>query len=102
MNARDAKRFEAALNAAEPEAELVKLVEAMKREGLSQLEIYCRFTEVYVEAQDANDRRKDDLIADVLDRIWGWCGEHSKLFSQSLDNDQVSQYQATRNAEGKR
>lgn len=98
LTPRDTQRFADALASEDAAQKLIDLVEAMKLEGLDQLEIYAFFTVRYVMAQDEDNRREDDLLTEVLDLIWGWCRVEIRLFTRSLKNGEVWEYRKSQPA----
>ena len=94
MNVRDTERFQAALDADDAELQLYKLAEQMKRENLSQVEIWYRFAERLKLAPYGDDDRKDyDALADTMDCIIGFCAMDAALFPHYLTNDEIEEYQ---------
>ena len=100
MTERDSKRFEAALNSAEPEQQLIELVEEMKREGLSQVEIYFRFEERLRPTLNDADERYYDALTNVMDCIIGFCAMDAALFAHYLTNEQIEKYRERKNPDG--
>jgi hypothetical protein len=82
------EKFEFALSS----ARLDKLVEEMKNDGLSQVEIYDCFYEFYTMLKEAQREDDEDKVLDVLDRIVGWCSPHNKLFPHYLSNEEIDMY----------
>jgi hypothetical protein len=72
-------RFEAALRASDPTDALGRLAEELKAEGMSQAAMQELFEEYFVRLQKEGDENSYDPIADILDRITGWCS-HGRLF----------------------
>ena len=94
MNNKVFRQFEESISSIET---LVELVEKYKSENLSQLQIYCLFTE-YQEILEIENRQKElDNIYDVLDKIYGWCFPQEKLFEKSLTNKQIEEYRFVNN-----
>ena len=98
LTAHDKQRFEDALASDDAAQKLIELVEAMKTEGLDQLEIYLRFKARYILARDEDNRRENDLLTNVLDLIWDWCRVEIRLFPRSLKNGEVWEYRKSRRA----
>ena len=99
MNARDAARFQAALDSENAETQLYELAEQMKRENLSQVEIYCRFVERLESAPYEDDDTRDyDALADTMDCIIGFCAMNAALFSHYLTGEEIDEHRKSRRA----
>ncbi len=79
------EQFEASLAS----GNLVRLVEEMKSEGLSQLEICDRFERFRAMLREANREEDEDAVLGVMDRIVGWCGPEARLFAHPLSNEEI-------------
>lgn len=85
-----------ALNLPDSEAQFVNLVKQLKIEGWNQLEVYELFTN-YRNLLDSDNREfESDIVGDVLDLIYGWCGESAKLFGRTMSNDEIFQYRESK------
>ena len=89
------ERFEASLIS----ANLVKLVNEMKGEGLSQLEIYDRFERFRAMLRETGREKDEDAIMEILDRIIGWCSPQAKFFTHYLSNEEIDSYHKMKNAD---
>ena len=89
------ERFEMSLTS----ANLVTLVNEMKGEGLSQLEIYDRFEHFRAMLRETSREKDEDTVIDILDRIVGWCSPQAKLFTRSLSNEEIESYYKTKNTD---
>lgn len=78
-----AQRIEGALQTATPEESLVALALEMKGQGTSQQEIYALFETQLLRCRDSNETFFDAL-ANVMDRIVGWCRPEQRLFDTEL------------------
>jgi hypothetical protein len=82
------------LNVALAEHRLDKLAVEMRDAGSSQVELYTIFSRFYQILADANSSEADmDCVLDVLDRIWGWCADDAKFFTEPLTDAAVARYQ---------
>lgn len=74
----------------DPFGSLYAIAESLRDTGLSQIEIYRIYSELYLRHQADQDDAFYCTIADVLDCIWsgGW-GDRSDLFDTSLTDDQT-------------
>ena len=86
------ERFESALR----EDSLHELTRAFIAEGLSQLEIYDLFIQMFVLVQDENCEADIDKVCDELELIWGWCHPSVAWFEHILTNEEVDQYRHAR------
>ena len=76
--------------------DIIKLATALQAEGLSQLEIYNLFEHymLYLRAQERE--QEEEKVADVMNRIVGWCSPHMHLFPNYLKNDEIQRYKQKR------
>lgn len=88
-------RLDAALNSSESEVELINLVHQLKAEGWSQLEVYDVF-ETYMFSFPPEQEAESDVVCEVVERIYGWCGESWRLFPKTLDNDEIRKFRESR------
>ncbi len=65
-------RFEAALAAKDPTAALAQLAQDLKREGMSQREMYDLFTH-YLLKHNGDEDPLCEPISSTMDSISGWC-----------------------------
>ncbi len=64
--------------------DLVALVLELKGEGISQREIYDNL-ETFRQEVEAQGRKSDEeYVADVEDRVWGFCASKYRFFDESL------------------
>lgn len=82
-NPEHVSRIDSALCSSEPKESLVGLIRDLEKEGLSQSDIYALFEEQLLHHRDANEAFYDDL-ADVMDRIVGWCSPGQRLFNSEF------------------
>ncbi len=85
MDAEMLERMESAL----ANGELRKLIDEMRGQGISQVEIYCIFDEFRDFLDKANREADMDLIMDVMDFIWGWCRPCQAFFPHELTDEEV-------------
>jgi hypothetical protein len=83
------EQFEAIRETANPEEGLYAIAQSLRDIGLSQLELYRIFMELYHRHNDDEDSAFFDSVCDVLDCIWGNCHETSALYGQSLTEEMV-------------
>ncbi len=69
------EQFEKALY----ENKLDDLAIELHKEGLSRKQIYNRFEEFLIVVQKRNISKDEDHVLDIMDRIWGFCGEEYVL-----------------------
>lgn len=88
------EKFEAALAS----NGLVELVEEIKNEGSSQLEIYDRFDQFRAMLRSADREADEECVMDIMDCIVGLCSPGALLFPTGLSNEEIRLY---RNAKSK-
>jgi predicted RNase H-like nuclease len=89
MNSEIKSQFEDALVS----KSLISLVEQMKNEGRTQLQIYHLFESFRALLRETDREADEDDVMDVMDLICGWCGKSARLFSSSLTNEEIEQFQ---------
>jgi hypothetical protein len=77
-------RIKRALHAPEPEDCLLALAKELKIEGVSQSTMYELFEAELVRVRSNSDERSYNALADVMDRIVGWCAPEQRLFDSQL------------------
>ncbi|MDB6109152.1 MAG: glyoxalase/Bleomycin resistance/Dioxygenase superfamily protein [Pedosphaera sp.] len=77
-------RFESALRESSPDSALNKLAHELKREGMSQLDVYRLYDEFRAKLEH-EDSPRYDAILDNMDSIVGWGRRANWLFDQKLD-----------------
>jgi len=76
-------KLESALQTAAPFESLLALAQQMKEQGVTQKDMYELFAAQRLRYMDTNESYAD-VIADVLDRIVGWCQPAHRLFESEL------------------
>ncbi|MEP6924570.1 MAG: hypothetical protein ABI954_08900 [Pyrinomonadaceae bacterium] len=89
------ERFEHALT----NSHLFDLVQQMKIEDISQVQIYCFFEDFRNLLRESNREADEDKIMDVMDYIVGWCSPHMKLFPEGLSNEEIKAFRFKQNVE---
>ena len=85
-------RLDESLKSTNPNQELLKLVEELKTKDWSQLDIYDVF-ESYMFSLDKADRKvESDIVYEVVEKIYGWCSPHLRLFPKELSNEEIAMY----------
>lgn len=92
MNSEIRNRLDESLKSSNPNQELLKLVEELKTMGWSQLDIYDVFETYMFSLDNANRRDESDIVYEVVERIYGWCSPHSRLFPKELSNEEIAKY----------
>lgn len=82
-NPEHVSRIDSALRSSKPKESLARLIRDLEKEGLSQSDIYALFEEQLLHHRDANEAFYHDL-ADVMDRIVGWCSPGQRLFNSEF------------------
>jgi hypothetical protein len=72
--------FAEALGSHEPFAALLKLAEALVGQGVPTSELYAVFQVHLIAQSNASDEKLYNALADVMDRICGWCGPEASLY----------------------
>ena len=81
------ERLEAALREPQPAHAVTALAEALKNEGMTQLEMYRLYDQYRAKHQSDTDETIYDAILDAMDHIVGWCSPGSRLFDTQLPHD---------------
>ena len=69
----------------EKDESYVDIIEDLKKQGLTQKEVYDLFHELLKYVMDNGTIEQDDAVREVMDRIVGWCNESYWLFDEYLD-----------------
>ena len=91
LNFTTKKRFEDALAS----GKLKELADQMTAEGLSQVAIYHLFESFWKFLGDAHRDADEDVLANCLESIIGWCSPGSKWFEHYLTNEEIYEYRKT-------
>lgn len=102
MNAKTKERLDKASSAPDAEKQLIHLVEELKGEGWSQLEVYDAFETYMLFLRNARRETEEDIVLEVLDFIWDGCSLSARLFPQPLTNEKVRQYKASKQSKDKK
>lgn len=78
-------RFESAL----ADNQLDSLVEEMKAEGYTQVEVYDKFAQFCHLLTSAGRAEDEDRILELMDRIWGWTTTDQQLFPDFLTDEKI-------------
>jgi hypothetical protein len=73
------KPFEDALRSREPLAALRSVAMGFLSEGHEKEAILQRFENVRQALRQADRKREEDLVMEVMDQLVGWCSPHMKL-----------------------
>jgi hypothetical protein len=92
MNSEINNRLDESLKSANPNQELLKLVEEFRNQGWSQLDIYDVFESYIFSLDDLGREAESEIITEVIERIYGWCSPHLKLFPKTLSNEEIARY----------
>jgi len=79
-------RFENALLA----HDLKGLVDELKREGLTQVAIYCILDDLRLEVDSQNRGIDEEQVADALDFVCGFCSPDKCWFHHTLSDDEIT------------
>ncbi|HCL56922.1 MAG TPA: hypothetical protein DHW82_07935 [Spirochaetia bacterium] len=63
----------------EAENSLIQWVEKNSKDGYSKKEIYDFLNDIYSEIEEPE---KEDLLGNILDRLWGWCSQDRILLPE--------------------
>lgn len=88
MDAKLLTRFEIALS----DNQLDTLVEEMKAEGYSQVEVFDKFDQFRNLLTLTGREQDEDKVLDTMDRIWGWGATDQRLFSDFLIDEKIQAY----------
>ncbi len=77
------RKIDAALQSAGTEKSLGALAQSLKDDGVAQDVMYRAFEAQLLRYRDSNQPHTDAL-ANVMDRIAGWCRPELRLFNQKL------------------
>lgn len=84
------EQFENARSTDNPFESLYNIAKSLRDIGLSQLDLYRIFIELFHKHQYDEDETFHDTITDILDCIWsgGW-GKNRELFDETLSSEQT-------------
>ncbi|MDF1744893.1 MAG: hypothetical protein P1V19_14450 [Gimesia sp.] len=84
------EQLEDARSTDNPFESLYDIAKSLRDIGLSQLDLYCIFIELFHKHQADEDETFYDTITDILDCIWcgGW-GKDRELFDEPLSDEQT-------------
>ena len=97
IDAKMKMRLDNALGSSESEKSLINLVEELKTEGWNQLQVYDVFETYMFSLEKENRVAEADIVTEVVSYIYGWCGEHAKLFGRTMSNDEIKKYRESKN-----
>lgn len=79
-----------ALLAPDAEDRLFALIKKLKSEGFSQFRIYEIFEAELIEIKSDPDETSYNTLADVMDRLVGWCNPSQRIFEDLLSEADIT------------
>lgn len=79
-----------ALLAPDAEDRLFALIKKLKSEGFSQFRIYEIFEAELIEIKPDPDETSYNTLADVMDRLVGWCNPSQRIFEDLLSEADIT------------
>ena len=76
----DRDRFETAVRGGH--TALVELAVQLKDAGLEPIEVYEQFDHFRASLRATGRTVDEDLVMDVMDRVYGWCRPETRLFPE--------------------